>query len=174
MSSPTKRTPRADSQQPSAGTATLIRCPPPTLSRLRTLNEAEIITLFTPVVPHAPSTPLARDMDPFEPLGRALPRQVRHVPFRIDRGMTELHPPFLAASGVVVVVICATAGLGFARSVATRVEKDEGMVGVPVVLLVVWSGARAGELKLEEFPALVTVDDYLPATLERAARVLFG
>lgn len=126
-------------------------------------------------------------MDPFEPLGRALPRQVRHVPFRIDRGMTELHPPFLAASGVVVVVVCATAGvlggraegverqLGFARSVARRVEKDEGMAGVPVVLLVVCSGARAGaELKLQEFPALVMVDDYLPATLERAARVLFG
>lgn len=180
---------RADSQQPSAGKVVLTRCPPQTLARLRTLNEAEIITLFTPVVPHSPSTTLVKDMDPFEPLGRALPRPVRHVPFRMDVGMTELHPFFLSASGVVVIVLCATGNvlghdpdafdrqLSFARSITRRVEKDTSMISVPVVLLaIVGSGAVQGayEQAVCDFPALVTLDDYTPSTLQRAVHTIFG
>ncbi|KAF2627047.1 hypothetical protein BU25DRAFT_312561, partial [Macroventuria anomochaeta] len=174
---------------PAAGKAVLVRCPPQTLNRLRTLNEAEVITLFTPVVPHSPSTSLVKDMDPFEPLGRALPRQVRHVPFRMDLGMTDLHPYFLPASGVVVVVICATENvlghspeaferqLKFTRSITRKVEKDTSMTSVPVVLLVIVSNGAKMEAHvqaLSDFPTLVTIDDYTPATLERAVHVLFG
>lgn len=184
-----KRYLRADSQQPAAGKAVLVRCPPQTLTRLRTLNEAEVITLFTPVVPHSPSTTLVKDMDPFEPLGRALPRPVRHVPFRMDVGMTELHPYFLSASGVVVVVLCATENvlghnpeaferqLEFARSITRKVEKDTSMISVPVVLLaIVGNGAsqRAREQAVCDFPVLITLDDYTPLTLERAVQTVFG
>lgn len=183
-----KRSSRADSQQPAAGKAVLVRCPPLTLNRLRTLNEAEVITLFTPVVPHSPSTSLAKDMDPFEPLGRALPRQVRHIPFRMDLGMTELHPYFLPASGAVVIVICATENvlgrnpenferqLKFARSITLKVERDPSLVTVPVTLLVASDTMKTGvyEQAVRDFPTLITIDDYAPLTLERAVHVLFG
>jgi DNA-binding helix-hairpin-helix protein with protein kinase domain len=184
-----KRSSRADSQQPAAGRAVMVRCPVQTLTRLRTLNEAEVITLFTPVVPHSPSASLVKDMDPFEPLGRALPRPVRHVPFRMDLGMTDLHPCFLSASGVVVVVICATENvlghnpeaferqLKFARSITNKVEKDISMTSVPVVLLaIIGNGVKATayEQAVRDFPVLVTLDDYTPATLERGVRTIFG
>ncbi|KAJ8115695.1 hypothetical protein OPT61_g2724 [Boeremia exigua] len=180
---------RADSQQPSAGKAVLVRCPYQTLDHLRSLNEAEVITLFTPVVPHSPSTTLAKDMDPFEPLGRALPKPVRHVPFRMDLGITDLHPYFLSASGVVVVVICATQNvlghnpeaferqLIFARGIAQMVEKDKSMVSVPVVLLLIvgcGSMIAAHEQAVRDFPVLLTMDDYMPPTLERAVQTIFG
>lgn len=184
-----KRSMRADSQQPAAGQAVMVRCPAQTLFRLRTLNEAEVITLFTPVVPHSPLTSLVKDMDPFEPLGRALPRPVRHVPFRMDLGMTDLHPCFLSASGVVVVVICATENvlghypeaferqLRFARSITSKVEKDTSLASVPVVLLaVIGDSAKtaAYEQATCDFPVLLTLDDYTPATLERGVRAIFG
>lgn len=127
-------------------------------------------------------------MDPFEPLGRALPRQVRHVPFRMDLGMTDLHPYFLPASGVVMLVICATENvlghnpeaferqLKFARNITHKVEKDASMASVPVVLLVISDPAKMGVYKqaVRDFPAVMTIDDYTPLTLERAVRVLFG
>lgn len=184
-----KRSLRADSQQPTAGKVALARCPPQTLNRLRTLNEAEVITLFTPVVPHSPSTTLFKNMDPFEPLGRAMPRPVRHVPFRMDLGMTELHPYFLPASGVVVVVVCATENvlghnpdaferqLKFTRSIVRAVEKDTSMTSVPVVLLaVVGHGASMTtyEQAVRDFPVVLTLDDYAPATLEYAVETVFG
>ncbi|KAF3002945.1 hypothetical protein E8E13_003833 [Curvularia kusanoi] len=180
---------RADSQQPSDGRAALIRCPPHTLTQLRTLNEAEIITLYTPVVPHSPSATLVKNMDPFEPLGRALPRPVRHVPFRMDVGMTELHPYFLSASGVVVVVVCATENvlshnpeaferqLKFARSIRSQVEKDASMISVPVVLLAIVGDGEdqeAHELAVRDFPVVVTLHDYTPLSLERAVQAVFG
>lgn len=167
----------------------MVRCPALTLNRLRTINEAEIITLFTPVVPHSPSASLVKDMDPFEPLGRALPRAVRHVPFRMDLGMTDLHPYFLPTSGLVVVVICATENvldhnpeaferqLKFARSITNSVEKDTSMASVPVILLaIVGTGAKAAayEKAVRDFPVLLTLDDYSPATLERGVQAIFG
>ncbi len=86
-------------------------------------------------------------MDPFEPLGRAIPRQVRHVPYRMELGMTELHPHFLPSSGAVVVVICATENvlgrnphayerqMKFARSIIREVGDDVASSTVPVILL---------------------------------------
>lgn len=107
----------------------------------------------------------------------------------MDLGMTELHPYFLSASGVVVVVICATENvlghnpeaferqLKFARSIASKVEKDTSMTSVPVVLLViVGNGARvaAHEQAVRDFSVLLTVDDYTPTTLEYAVQAVFG
>ncbi|KAI4914471.1 hypothetical protein J4E85_010534 [Alternaria conjuncta] len=173
---------------PSSGTAKIVRCPTRTLERLRRLNEAEIITLFTPFVPHPPSTTLAKDMDPFEPLGRALPRQVRHVPYRLDSGMTEMHADFLPTSGAVIIVICATSNvisnhaqaferqLKFARSISKKIPKSDTISGLPVILILIDDGAMGQSYvnTAYEFPALVTVNDYNTAALANAVHVLFG
>lgn len=171
-----------------AGDAKFLRFPSETLDRLRRLNEAEIITLFTPFVPHTPSTPLARDMDPFEPLGRAIPRQVRHVPYRLDNGMTEMHADFLPASGAVVIVICATSNViafnkqafeqqvRFAREVSRKITENDSIAGIPVVLLLVDNDV-AGQVyanAIPDFPAIVSINDYSTAALANAVRVLFG
>jgi hypothetical protein len=106
----------------------------------------------------------------------------------MDHGMTELHPHFLPASGAVVVVICATENvlghnseafarqLKFARNITYKVDTDPSMSVVPIVLLVVHDTGRSAyyEQAVRDFPALVTMDDYSPLTLERAVRVLFG
>lgn len=171
-----------------AGDAKLVRCPRGLLERLRHLNEAEIITLFTPLVPHPPTTTLAKDMDPFEPLGRALPRKVRHVPYRLDYGKTETHADFLPTSGAVVVVICATPNvlgyhaqafekqLQFARGIAREIKENDSVAGIPMVVLIVSDDAtgKAYVNAAADVPALVTVGDYTAAALSNAVRVLFG
>ncbi|KAF2865581.1 hypothetical protein BDV95DRAFT_599565 [Massariosphaeria phaeospora] len=173
---------------PTAGSVSIVRCPADTLTRIRQLNEAEVITLFTPFVPHPPSTVLARDMDPFEPLGRALPRQVRHVPFRLDHGMTETHAGFLPASGVVIIVICSTENVTdhnahafeqqakFARDVVKRSGESKHLSGVPLVLLLVTDGAASQFHRdgLSDFPALVTCNNYTTAALSNVVRAIFG
>jgi len=162
--------------------------PTDVLERLRRLHEAEFITLFTPCVPHPPSTTLAKDMDPFEPLGRALPRRVRHVPYSLDNGMTVMHADFLAASGAIMIVICATANivdcnakafdqqLNFAKDISKRLEGDDSIAGIPLVLLLVDHGV-AGQTHvnaIRDFQVLVTIGDYTTPALTDAVQVLFG
>jgi hypothetical protein len=176
------------SDLPSSGTAKLVRCSQEDFNKLRGLNEAEIITLFTPFVPHPPSTTLAKDMDPFEPLGRALPRQVRHVPYRLDVGMTEMHTDFLPASGAIVVLVCATDNIisgnsrafeqqiKFARDVWGKISETKAIAHVPAIFLLVSSdpaGWACAEAMLE-FPVLVTINDYTTTALKDLVQVLFG
>ncbi|PVH98727.1 hypothetical protein DM02DRAFT_30664 [Periconia macrospinosa] len=170
------------------GNPTLLRCPPPALSRLQHLNIAEFVTLFTPCVPHPPGTTLARNMDPFEPLGRAFQRKVRHLPYRLDNGMTETHRDFLSASGAIVLVICAPSNvlafspkafekqLEFCRDVVEEAEGGKDMEGVPVMLLLVTDGAAKTEHVegVDEFPAVLTLDEYSPPALANAARLILG
>jgi hypothetical protein len=174
--------------QPEPSLAKLVRCPESMLCRLRSLHEAEVITLFTPFVPHPPSTTLSKDMDPFEPLGRALPRHVRHVPYRLDHGMTELHSDFLPASGAVVIVICATdtvissnarafeQQVNFAKDIWTKIDETSAIAGIPVILLLASNNpaGRAYADAIQEFPAIITIDDYTTSALANAVRVLFG
>ncbi|KAH7073755.1 hypothetical protein BKA63DRAFT_39987 [Paraphoma chrysanthemicola] len=171
-----------------SGSATLVRCPEETLLRLRKLHEAEIITLFTPFVPHPPVSALAKNMDPFEPLGRALPRHVRHVPFRLEYGMTELHADFLPASGAVVVVICVTDNVlssnpeafqqqvNFAINIWRKIGETKSIAGIPAILLLASSEAssRAYADALHSFPALVSTHGYTTEALVDAVNVLFG
>lgn len=191
MPSPTPRTSNLTAllqSAPTAGNATLVRDASHALARLRHLHEAEIITLFTPFVPHPPSSSLAKDMDPFEPLGRALPRQVRHVPYRLDRGMTDTHADFLPTSGAIIVVVCSATNVlsydpraferqtKFAQDVVRNVWEQKNMANVPVVLLLVSNGAarRDHEYSVKEFPTLVTLNEYSTAALSNAVRVMFG
>lgn len=165
----------------------LVRDATQALFRLRNLNEAEVITMFTPIVPHPSGSSLAKDMDPFEPLGRALPRQVRHVPYRLDYGMTETHADFLPASGAIVVVICSSQNVlihdsraferqaRFAQDVMKRAEECAFLASVPVILLLVSNGParQTHEYGIKDFPTLVTLNDYSTAALTNAVRVLF-
>ncbi|KAF2711123.1 hypothetical protein K504DRAFT_350742, partial [Pleomassaria siparia CBS 279.74] len=167
---------------------TIVRCPSTILSRLRRLNEAEIITLFTPFVSHPPSTVLARNMDPFEPLGRALPRQVRHIPYRLDAGMTEYHTDFLPSSGAVIMVLCATENvisrnaqafeqqIKFAQNILRKVHENKSLANIPVVLLLFTNSAasQVHEDQLSDFPVLVSCDDYTPDTFGTIVRLVFG
>lgn len=170
------------------GNAKIVQCPKGMLERLRRLNEAEIITLFTPMVPHPPCTTLAKNMDPFEPLGRALPRKVRHVPYRLDYGKTEMHTDFLPSSGAVIVVICATANvlkfhaqafekqLQFARGIAKEIRESDLGVNVPLAVFLI-SDDAAGKAYVKaacDLPALVTINDYTATALNDAVAVLFG
>ncbi|ORY17973.1 hypothetical protein BCR34DRAFT_474016 [Clohesyomyces aquaticus] len=178
-------------QSTSTGNAALVRCPSATLDRFRSLNQAEYIILFTPVVPHPPSTELERDMDPFEPLGRALSkrhRRIRHVPYLPSRGITQTHIDFLSSAGAVVVVVCTTENVvaqsaagydeqtKFARDITKRVEEDRTLVSVSLLLLLITNGATSQihEEGMQEFPALITCNNYTPTALEDAARVMFG
>jgi hypothetical protein len=127
-------------------------------------------------------------MDPFEPFGRALPRQVRHVPYRLDHSMTETHAAFLPASGAVVIVMCAADNvlsgnarafqqqLDFAQSIWSKIWESESIADIPVILLLVSSDAsrRTYAAAMQDFPALVTINDYTSAALTNAVRILFG
>ena len=173
---------------PTAGNPILVRDSGQALGRLRRLNEAEVITMFTPFVPHPPISSLAKDMDPFEPLGRALPRQVRHVPYRLDHGMTETHEDFLPASGAIIIVVCSSQNVlshnprahdqqtRFACEMMKKVARDQSLANVPIILLLVVNGSERPtyEYGVKEFPTLITLDDYSPAALTNVVRVLFG
>jgi hypothetical protein len=92
-----------------------------TVHELRSVDGADLLVLFTPVIP-PPSHINTKDkeevkkheiqeeaMDPFEPLGRALcdfHKRVRHVPFLSGAGMKEIHRTFLENAGAVLLVLC--------------------------------------------------------------------
>ncbi|KAF1997183.1 hypothetical protein P154DRAFT_524992 [Amniculicola lignicola CBS 123094] len=127
-------------------------------------------------------------MDPFEPLGRSLPRQVRHVPYRLDNGMTDTHIDFLRSSGAILVVACSPESVllynakayelqtKFARDVAQKVSEDPALAEIPVILLLITNGTnkRAHEEGVADFPALITCSNYTTAALENVVRVMFG
>ena len=175
-------------QSASTGSATIVRGPSAVLSRLRQLNEAEWITLFTPFVPHPPSTVLARNMDPFEPLGRMLPRQVRHVPYRLDHGMTDTHADFLPSSGAILIVVCSTENVlsndpkaydqqkKFVKDIMQKAEHNNTLTNVHLVVLLISNGAGRlpHEEGLSDVPALITCNNYTTAALANAVRVIFG
>lgn len=170
----------------------MARCHPDTLRRLHNLHESEIITLYTPFIPHSPSSNLSQDMDPFEPLGRALPRRVRHVPYRLDHGMTEIHTDFLSSSGAIIIVLCVTNNVlrhnrwafeqqvGFARSITRRtaaITHGFNAKLAPTILLLLVNNEQRGKAyidSLPDFPAVVEISDYSTAALTSAARVLFA
>ena len=173
---------------PGAGNAAIVRDSDNALHQLQRLNDAEIITLFTPLVPHPPATALAKNMDPFEPLGRSLPRQVRHVPYRLDYGMTETHADFLSSTGAVVVVVCSTENVlrydgqaferqaKFARDVFIKTHEEISSATIPIVILLITESpsSRSHVSRMNDFPSLVTLDDYSPAALSNAVGIMLG
>ncbi|KAF2177534.1 hypothetical protein K469DRAFT_510042, partial [Zopfia rhizophila CBS 207.26] len=166
----------------------IVRCPPTMLDRFRSLEEAEYIILFTPVVPHPPSTNLALNMDPFEPLGRSLSRhhsRIRHVPYVLSRGMTQTHIDFLRAASAVIIVICTTQEITsqnthdydkqteFARCISQGLDKS--LKSVPLLLALITDGPKK-QLHydgVDNFPAVITCSNYTPTALEDVAPKMF-
>ncbi|CAI6329423.1 unnamed protein product [Periconia digitata] len=173
-----------------AGNPTLYRCPPQTHTRLQHLNVAEVVTLFTPFVPHPPNTTLDKNMDPFEPLGRAVHRPVRHIPYRLDHGMTETHGDFLSASGAIMLVVCAAANVRavyprafeqqvrFCRDVVEMVGRGgQAMESVPVVLVLISEEGTVRQNFLDQvrdFDVVCCVNSYQPMALANSVRIVFG
>jgi hypothetical protein len=102
--------------------------------------------------------------------------------------MTEMHSDFLPASGAVVIVICVTDNvisgnarafeqqIKFARDIWRKISETRAIARIPVILLLVSSdiAGRAYADAMQEFPALVTINDYTTTALANAVRVLFG
>jgi hypothetical protein len=101
--------------------------------------------------------------------------------------MTEMHTDFLQSSGAIVVVICSPENvlahnskafeqqLKFSKDVVAKIEENASLNGVPVVLLLVTNGVAESyhQHGVEDFPALVTLNEYSPAALENSVRALF-
>jgi hypothetical protein len=106
----------------------------------------------------------------------------------MDYGMTETHAEFLSSAGAVMVVICAAENVvsnypqafemqaRFARGIVKRVADNRDLTNVPVVILLVASGAgrQAYEEALKDIPALFTCNGYTENALANAVRVIFG
>lgn len=101
--------------------------------------------------------------------------------------MTELHSDFLPASGATVIVVCVTENVmcnnarafeqqvDFARNIWRRIYETRAIAGIPAILLLV-SSDTAGQAyadAMQEFPALVMVNNYTTSALADAVRVLF-
>ncbi|KAI4175446.1 MAG: hypothetical protein LQ343_001645 [Gyalolechia ehrenbergii] len=75
---------------------------------LRDLPRTSVLVLLTPTVPRRNAS---SPSDPFEPLGRALSRsfpRLRHVPYTLSAGLTDVHVTFLQRATAVVFVLCNT------------------------------------------------------------------
>tara|TARA_R110002003_G_scaffold214_28_gene16214 strand:- start:11560 stop:11868 length:309 start_codon:yes stop_codon:yes gene_type:complete len=102
--------------------------------------------------------------------------------------MTELHADFLPASGAVMVVICVTDNVlssnpqafqqqvNFVINIWRKVGETQSIAGIPAILLLASSEAasRAYADALQNFPALVSTNDYTTEALVAAVNVLFG
>ncbi|QDS76728.1 hypothetical protein FKW77_001223 [Venturia effusa] len=68
-----------------------------TFATIRNLPDQEVILFFTPAIASK------SDLDPFEPLGRAIHsyhRRIRHVPYTLTDGFTYVHEAHLAHASV--------------------------------------------------------------------------
>jgi hypothetical protein len=102
--------------------------------------------------------------------------------------MTELHSDFLPASGAAIIVVCVTDNvlrsnakafeqqINFARSIWRKIHETSAIAGIPSILLLSSSDAAGKGYAdaMQEFPALVMVNDYTTSALADAVRVLFG
>ncbi|KAF2744455.1 hypothetical protein M011DRAFT_165431 [Sporormia fimetaria CBS 119925] len=158
------------------------------LNHFRNLDATETTLLLSPVVPHPPSSELEKNMDPFEPLGRAFHRNVRHVPYRGDVGLRDTHRAHIRSAAAIVVVVCCTkliVGLNprafetqtkFASAVVETVQHLRPRGNVPViVLLITDDDSRNAQVKaLDTVSVLVTCNNYTPSVLRHTAQVLLG
>lgn len=166
------------------------------LDAIKKLGEDQNIILFTPAVPN----PTGEDMDPFEPLGRAMTRyhqRVKHVPFT-KHGFTDVHRAFLEYGGAVVIVLAEPArssGSDHPRSTG-RKDAEPGVrsqsqfgkdvmkalrelgVCMPLVLVVCAEcGKSSGPIKLasepDTFGTVLHVGAYDATCLEQIAWKMF-
>jgi len=140
------------------------------ISTLRTLPSSASIVLFTPAIPST------CNIDPFEPLGKALSvyhRRVRHVPYLPSRGMTETHETFCHHAAFIIIVVCSAVNNSSLKGQRSFVRAVVGLTlasAATVLLVEVGDGG-------EEFEGVSTVlrcGDHRNATLNRVADLIFG
>ncbi|KAI4200624.1 MAG: hypothetical protein LQ350_003764 [Teloschistes chrysophthalmus] len=146
------------------------------------LAPISILLLLTPSVPRKhPNSP----SDPFEPLGRALSTsfsRLRHVPYTLSAGLTEIHRPFLQRAAAVILVLCniSSALIESQDEVVSAVQsilraRDATMPGPQRTRKVVIGAGDPRDLR-DDFPGWwgVCCYDYSRGALEAVTEVVLG
>ncbi|KAF1990097.1 hypothetical protein K402DRAFT_418181 [Aulographum hederae CBS 113979] len=161
------------------------------LAAFRVLDATEDIALFTPAIPlNNPN----QEMDPFEPLGRALRHRlpVRHIPFVPKIGLTETHKAFLRCTtstdeadidpaGAAIAVICdvhqgssnkrPTESFGLQLQFAQRVRE---LAAEEIPMLLVVFSETLFESYLDGFGTVVWSPEFSLKAMGTVAETIFG
>lgn len=153
----------------------------PGASPLLGLARTSIVVVLTPTVPRRnPDSP----SDPFEPLGRALSRsfpRLRHVPYTLSAGLTEVHLPFLQRATAVVCVLSNTSSAmtesqdEFVTSLHDNLRIRDAMPGQQRTRKVVIGAGDPRDLR-DPFVGwwIVLSYEYSRGALEAVAEVVLG
>ncbi|KAL8693650.1 MAG: hypothetical protein Q9218_001560 [Villophora microphyllina] len=150
-------------------------------SPLQGLSPTSVLLLLTPSVPRRhPNSP----SDPFEPLGRALSAsfsRLRHVPYTLSAGLTDVHRPFLQRATAIILVLCniSSALVESQDEVVSAVQNTlrarDAMPGQQRTRKVVIGAGDPRDLR-DDFPGWwgVCCYDYSRGALEAVAEVVLG
>ncbi|KAI4095397.1 MAG: hypothetical protein LQ344_001695 [Seirophora lacunosa] len=153
----------------------------PGTSPLHGLARTSILVVLTPTVPRrVPDSP----SDPFEPLGRALSdhfSRLRHVPYTLSAGLTDVHRAFLQRAAAVVFVLCNTSSAmiesqdEFVRAVHHSLRARDAMPGQQRTRKVVIGAGNPRDLR-DPFAGWwgVLCYEYSKGALEAVAKVVLG
>ncbi|KAI4207368.1 MAG: hypothetical protein LQ346_000618 [Caloplaca aetnensis] len=153
----------------------------PGASPLVGIARTSIVVLLTPTVPRRkPDSP----SDPFEPLGRALSRsfpRIRHVPYTLSAGLTEVYLPFLQRATAVVFVLCNTSSAmiesqdEFVRALHNNLRARDAMPGQEKTRKVVVGAGDPRDLR-DPFTGWwgALCYEYSRGALEAVAEVVLG
>lgn len=140
------------------------------LSTLRTLPSSASLVLFTPAIPST------SNIDPFEPLGKALSvyhRKVRHVPYLPSRGMTGTHETFCHHAASIIIVVCSIVNNSNVKGQQNFARAVVGLtLANATAILLVEVGDGGGDF--EGFSTVLRCGDLGNATLERVADLILG
>jgi len=164
------------------------------LAALRSIDQNELIALFTPIVPQyrgpalQPGEECPEDMDPFECFGRALSRyhwRIQHVPYVPREGFTREHSYWVSKSAGVIVVNCEPYGndydacwesyleqQDFVATTADAVEHLAETIGWRPVAFVKCGTDWTSEV--DDRNVFIKCPDYSAHSLQQAAWVLFN
>lgn len=154
---------------------------------LANLASSSTLLLFTPAVTPAgkATNKTGENIDPFEPLGRALSRyhrRIRHVPYVPKIGFTETHDAFLSQADAVIVVICEPeqakhecVGNQGDFADATHEALDNASFGGQFPLVLIRCGDSNGTFwpDLMQFDNVMKCSTYDPEMAKQIARKLF-
>jgi len=160
----------------------IIQCKDQSLSAIRSLPKEQAIVLFTPAVfSNIPTIPPHINLDPLEPLGRAIHsyhRKVRHVPYALKDGFTYVHEAHLADASVGAVVVVAIGGENleaqnsFADYVLQKSNRHDGRA-LPAVKIWIGSPRRSGEKGSSGWDSAVRCCCFDKEELKGAAALIF-
>ena len=163
-----------------ASTTALSTGPSPLLG----IPTTSILLLLTPSVPPLPGPNYTPNVDPFEPLGRAIARfhnRTRHVPYTLSAGVTSTHAAFLERAAAIVLVLCNTSSafvetqVEFVRAVQDCLQARESQPGEQEVRKIALAAGDPRDLRkpLDGWWEICCYE-YTPGALEAATEVLLG